>query len=123
TTKMELKKTGMIVPGGELSSEPLVVRAGSHARLTFGTASPEGAECTIEHLRQGKLLARECRPVDPGARGLEVKTHPDCSHLACSLQVKGERIGDPRFSVDCGEPIKPTLRNFIVIGAMKSGTT
>lgn len=113
----------MYVPGVEMTSEPLLVRPGCHARLTFSIASPQRAECNIQHLREGELLARECRPVDAGASSLEIKTHPDSSHIICWLQVEGDRIADLRLNVDCGEPIEPISRNFIVIGAMKAGTT
>src|SRR5690606_19377426 len=100
----------MPVPGVEMSSEPLLVRPGCHARLTFGIAPPERAECYIEHLREGELLARECRLVDAGASSLEIKTHPDSSHITCWLQTEGYRVADLRFDVDCGEPIEPISR-------------
>ena len=104
-------------------SEPLPVRAACHARISFDIASPRRAEIIIEHLRVRKLLARECRPLAVGASALEIKTHPDASHIVCLLQVDGEPIDGVRFNVDCGRCIEPTPRNFIVIGAMKAGTT
>lgn len=104
-------------------SEPLPVRAACHAWISFDVASPRGAELVIEHLHDEQLLARECRPLDVGAAALEIKTHPDASHILCSLRSDGQRIDGVRFKVDCGRCIEPTARNFIVIGAMKAGTT
>ena len=100
------------------------VRAASHALVMFNmTAPPEGADLVVEHLCDEQLLARECRPLAAGARELEIKTHPDASHIACSLRAGDQSIDGARFDVDCGERIEPTGKNFIVIGAMKAGTT
>jgi len=104
-------------------SEPLEVRAASHARINFNIASPRRAELIIEHLGVNQLLARECRPLAIGASALDIKTHPEASHIACSLLARGVPVYGIRFSVDCGQRIEPTARNFIVIGAMKAGTT
>jgi hypothetical protein len=103
--------------------EPLPVRAACHARIGFDVASPRRAEVIIEHLHVGKLLARECRPLAVGASALEIKTHPEASHIACLLQAGDRPIDGVRFNVDCGERIERTPRNFIVVGAMKAGTT
>lgn len=91
--------------------------------IGFDIASPQGAELVVDHLRHEELLAREHRPLTAGASALEIKTHPALSHVACSLRVDGRPIDGVRFNVDCGRPIEPTARNFIVIGAMKAGTT
>jgi hypothetical protein len=104
-------------------SEPLPVRAACHARISFDIDSPRRAEVLIDHLRVRKLLARELRPLAIGTGFLEIKTHPDASHIKCTLQVDGHPIDGGRFRVDCGQDIEPTPRNFIVIGAMKAGTT
>jgi hypothetical protein len=104
-------------------SEPLSVRAACHAWISFDVASPRRAEVIIEHLHVGKLLARECRPLAVGASALEIKTHPEASHIACLLQAGDRPIDGVRFNVDCGECIERTPRNFIVVGAMKAGTT
>lgn len=104
-------------------SEQLPVRAACHARITFDIASPQRAEVIIEHLRVRKLLARECRPLAIGAGAVEIKTHPEASHIVCLLRVEGQPIEGVRFNVDCGQCIQPTARHFVVIGAMKSGTT
>jgi hypothetical protein len=101
----------------------LPVREGSCAMVTFNVAAPEGAELVVEHRSSGQLLARECRPLAGGARALEIKTHPEASHILCSLKAGDQSIGGARFDVDCGERIEPTGRNLIVIGAMKAGTT
>ena len=104
-------------------SEPLPVRAACHAWISFAIASPPGAELIIEHLHVKQLLARECRPLAVGASAVEIKTHPDASHISCSLLSAGQPIDGIRFIVECGPDIEPTARNFIVIGAMKAGTT
>lgn len=99
------------------------VRAASWATVTFSTTAPEGAELVVEHRCGGQLLARECRPLAAGASALEIKTHPEASHIVGSLKVGEQSINEARFDVDCGERIEPTGRNFIVFGAMKAGTT
>ena len=128
-------------------SEPLAVRPASRARIDFSIDSPPGAELIIEHLRDAQLLAREARPLMTGATSLEINTHPDATHVACLLRKNtvgrhvissdsGRRlnnelrtggndtpINDVRFSVYCGERIEPVPRHFIIIGAMKAGTT
>jgi Sulfotransferase domain len=104
-------------------SKSFTVRAASHAQISFNVAASRGAELTIQHKRDDALLARECRPLASGSTALEIKTHPEASHIACSLRIGGAAIDGARFGVDCGERILPTSRNFIVIGAMKAGTT
>src|SRR5210317_176139 len=99
------------------------VRAASNALVTFKPAATILSELIVEHLNDGQLLARESRPLDRGASSVKIKTHPEASHIVCSLRTAGKTIRRARFEVDCGEPIEPTGRNFIVIGAMKSGTT
>ena len=69
------------------------------------------------------MLARENRSLATGSSALEIKTHPEASHIACSLKVGEKAIEGVRFDVDCHRRIEPTRRNFIVIGAMKAGTT
>ena len=91
--------------------------------VTFDVPAPEKAELVVEHRYNGELLARESRPLAVGASALEIKTHPEASHIVCSLTARNRSIDQARFDVDCGEPIEPTGRNFIVIGAMKAGTT
>lgn len=99
------------------------VRKACRAVVAFNEAAPEGAELVVEHRSDEQLRARECRPLAAGARELEIKTHPEASHIACSLEVGGQSIDGARFDVDCGDRIEPTGRNLIVIGAMKAGTT
>jgi hypothetical protein len=99
------------------------VRAASRATVTFGTTAPERAELVVEHRCSEQLLARECRPLAVGASALEIKTHPEASHIVCFLKVGDQSIDGARFDVECGERIEPIGRNFIVIGAMKAGTT
>ena len=103
--------------------DSIPVSAASHATVTFDFAAPKGAELVAEHLCDAQLLAREHRPLALGAKSLEIKTHPEATHIVCSLKVGDQSIDPVRFAIDCGEPIKPTARNFIVIGAMKAGTT
>lgn len=58
-----------------------------------------------------------------GASTEDIKTHPKASHIVCSRRTRGQAVEEVRFDVDCGRAIEPTGRNFIVIGAMKAGTT
>jgi len=99
------------------------VRAASWATVTFSRPAPQGAELVIDHQCDGQLLARECRPLATRANSLEIKTHPEASHIVCSLQVGDQSIDGVRFDINCGERIEAIGRNFIVIGAMKAGTT
>ena len=109
--------------GARTTGVSIPVREASCAMVTFTMTAPEGAELVVEHQCSGRLLARECRPLAAGARALEIKTHLEASHIVCSLKVGDQSIDGVRFDVDCGERIEPTGRNFIVIGAMKAGTT
>lgn len=112
------------LPEGEtVQSEPLAVHAACHARISFNIVSPRGAELIVEHWNAEKLLARETRPLTAGASTLGIKTHPEASQITCSLRTEGVPIENVRFNVECGQLIEPTARNFIVIGAMKAGTT
>lgn len=104
-------------------SEPLGVRAGCHVRVDLNIPSPPGAELVVEHLVAENLLARECRPLKPGHSFLDIKTHPRASHIACSLLSDGNPVDGVRFRLHCGQSIEPIARHFIVIGAMKAGTT
>jgi hypothetical protein len=99
------------------------VRAASHARIAFDAAAPSKSIVAIDYLDNGTLLACERRPVAVGAQAVRVKTHPDATHVSCSLLTGKKRKVDVRFTVDCGEAIQPVGRHFIVIGAMKAGTT
>jgi hypothetical protein len=99
------------------------VRAACHASVTFDTDAREGSELVIEHLSDGKLLARECRPLTVGSRSVDFKTHPDASHVVCSIKANDQTIDGVRFDVQCGKEVDAIGRYFIVIGAMKSGTT
>jgi hypothetical protein len=105
------------------SGVSIPVRAASRATVNFSTIAPDGAELIVEHRNSDRVLARECRPLDVGASALALKTHPDASHIVCLLEVDGQSIDGIHFDVDCGERIEPIGRNFIVIGAMKAGTT
>jgi hypothetical protein len=107
----------------KMTGDSIPVRAASRASVTFDTAAPTGAELLVEHLCDEQLLARECRPLSAGIFELEIKTHPEASHIACALRAGDQSIDATRFDVDCGERIEPTGKNFIVIGAMKAGTT
>ena len=99
------------------------VRSACHATVSFSTTAPDSAELVVEHRSGGQLLAREVRPLAVAARALEIKTHPEASHILCALKVGDQLIDGAVFEVDCGERIESTGRNFIVIGAMKAGTT
>lgn len=77
----------------------------------------------MEHLRRGRLLARETRPLSAGARAADVKAHPKATHLRCTLLTGDTALEDVRFSIECGAAIEPVGKHFIVIGAMKAGTT
>jgi hypothetical protein len=107
----------------DVFSEPLAVKAACHARISFGVASPPQSELIVRHVCANKLLARESRPLAVGDRVLDIKTHPEASHITCSLLVEGQPINGLRFNVSCDRCIEPVARHFIVIGAMKAGTT
>lgn len=106
-----------------IDNESFPVGAARHARISFDIASPRGADLVIQHLRAGQLLASECRRLAPGSRALQIKSHPEASHIACRLHADGNPVGGVRFHVDCDRRIEPTGSYFIVIGAMKAGTT
>ena len=107
----------------KIDGDSIPVRAGSHASVTFDTAAPDEAKLLVEHLCDGQLLARECRPLAMGANTLDIKTHPEASHIVCALRAGDHSIVRTRFNVSCGRGIEATGKNFIVIGAMKAGTT
>jgi hypothetical protein len=101
----------------------LAVRPASHARVQLDAAVPAGVSIEIEHLRYKRLLARECRPLTPGVDAVDIKTHPRATRIRCSLATGGRPPSGSGLSVTCGNKIEPVERYFIVIGAMKSGTT
>ena len=112
------------MPGKEIDSgKRIPVRAATHTTIHLSPDSPKGAKLVIEHLRLNDLLARECRPVATGTKSLEIKIHPDASHITCVLEVHGRSFDGVQFTVDSGPPILPVGHYFIVIGAMKAGTT
>lgn len=104
-------------------SEPLRVKSACHAQLGFDVAPPRGAQLFIEHLCDGQLLARECRPLSAGDAAVQIRTHPEASHIRCTLKAADQVINGVCFNVECGQRIEPAARHFIVIGAMKAGTT
>lgn len=106
-----------------IAASLLPVRAACHASVTLDVASPPGAKVIIEHLHDSKLLARECRPLAIRDNCVRLKTHPHASQIRCRLQIGDRLIDGVRFEVDCDRSFDPTSRNFIVIGAMKAGTT
>jgi hypothetical protein len=101
----------------------LPVHAATRATVTLNVRAPKDAQLVIEYQRNGRFLARECRPLDFGTRAQEIKTHPDSTHIVCTLTAGDHVIEGVRYDVECGEDIEPTGHNFIVIGAMKAGTT
>ena len=107
----------------KIAEDSIPVSAASHALVSFSIAAPKRAELVVEHRCNGQLLARETRPLAVGTSALKIKTHPEASHIVCALKARKKSIDGVRFEVDCGERIGPTGKNFIVIGAMKSGTT
>lgn len=109
--------------GAMASGTSIPVREASCAMVAFNLAAPRRTQLVVEHRSGGQLLAREHRPLAVGTRALEIKTHPEASHVVCSLKAGNQSIDGARFDVDCGERIEPTGRNLIVIGAMKAGTT
>lgn len=109
--------------GGSLStSSDLPVRGGSHARIHFDVAAPDQSALIVEHWRK-KLLARELRPIPKGGESVKIKTHPRARRLSCSLHVDDRPVSNVHFSIVRGKKIKPVGRYFIVVGAMKAGTT
>jgi hypothetical protein len=109
--------------GAAATGDGIPVRGGSHALVTFNVPAPRAAELVVDYRRDGQILARECRPLVVDACSLEIKTHPEASHIVCAIKVGDRLIGGVRFDADCGDRIEPTGKNLIVIGAMKAGTT
>lgn len=101
----------------------LPVKAASHALVTFNVRAPDDAQLVIEYRRDKQILAQERRPLDYGARTQQIKTHPDSTHIVCMLASGHQIIDGVHFEAECGAEIEPTGCNFIVIGAMKAGTT
>jgi hypothetical protein len=101
----------------------LPVRPACHASISFDSAPTAGAQLIVDYLHREKLLARDCRHVSAGDRSLKIKTHPQASRITCALGDGGQPVSKLNFDVDCGDRIEPTRRHFIVIGAMKAGTT
>lgn len=120
---METQEGTRTTFNGRRASQRLPVRAASHASIAFDVAAPERGEVVVEYLNRGHLLARECRPLNAGDTSLELKTHPRASHIVSSMRAGDRPMDGVRFNVDCGRRIEPTGRHFIVIGAMKAGTT
>lgn len=69
------------------------------------------------------MLARESRPLSEPVTQFEIKTHPEATHINCTLSTEDYAGEKTRFSVDCDGVIEPVGRHFIIIGAMKAGTT
>lgn len=101
----------------------MTVRGACHARISCDMAAPPKAELIIEHLNDGQCLARECRSFARGTDFLDIKTHPEARQITCALWAAGKPVAEARFKVDCGDDIMPVARHFIVVGAMKAGTT
>jgi hypothetical protein len=92
-------------------------------RIDFGIAVPAGSELQVKHEDGSGLLSVERVPLAAGSRYWWIKTHPDALQIACTLAASGQVISDACVSVDVGGAIAPVGRHFIVIGAMKAGTT
>lgn len=105
------------------SGLPIPVTPACHAQITFDISLPRSLRLIVEHLRDDRLLARESRPLPAGQHAVNVKTHPDSTHIACALDTGKRQLDSVRFAVACNQPIEPAGRHFIVIGAMKAGTT
>ena len=99
------------------------VRPASYARIDLGVATTGDAELSVEYLRYKRLLATECRPLAPGTDSIDIKTHPRSTHVRCIARSADGTIVGTRISLTDGGHIQPVGRHFIVIGAMKSGTT
>lgn len=104
-------------------ARPLAVQGGTHSRIHFGSEPPQGVSLCIDYLADDQLLAREGRPLASAARSVDIKTHPDSTHIVCTLDHAVTDSWNPALSVDSGDLIEPIGRHFIVIGAMKAGTT
>ena len=100
---------------------PHPVKGGCHAEIRFASDAPRDSSISVEHLATGKILARETIPLAAGNRSRRIKTHPDSTHVA--LHVASPCGWTPAVTVDCGDAIQAIARHFIVIGAMKAGTT
>lgn len=104
-------------------SRKIPIRRAAHAQVRLDREVPQRSKLVLEYFRKGRLLAREARPLAAGASTLEIKTHPAATHVTCELEVADAPIPEATFEVECGAELRPVGRQFIVIGAMKAGTT
>ena len=100
-----------------------VVDGGCKARASFGAEASTGSTFSVDHIHNETALAREIRPVPTGAKSIEFKVHPNASHIDCELHGANDETDRVSLNVECGDPAEPIGRHFIVIGAMKAGTT
>ena len=105
------------------SKNKFSVAAESHVEIAFGIEAPAKAELHIDYLNGDALLAKERRPLSAGVESLALKTHPDVSHIVCDLVVDGRPATETTFTTSDGKKIDSVGQYFIVVGAMKAGTT
>jgi hypothetical protein len=105
------------------TADPVRAAGGTRVRITLDRPASDDTEIVVDHTHDGLLLAHEVRPVASGQSTIEIKTHPQTTHIGCSLAAGGVTLRDRAFSFDHGERIEPVGRHFIIIGAMKAGTT
>ena len=99
------------------------VRSACHTQVDFSAPDAETAHVLVDYYRKKKLLARERRPIAAGDSAIQIKTHPAATHVECEVTVGDKPVPGRQFGVECGDDIEPVGRHFIVIGAMKAGTT
>lgn len=102
---------------------PLSVQGATYSRIHFSSDAPHGVSLCVDYLENEELLARENRPLASGSRSVDIKTHPDSTHIVCTFDPAATDNWNPALTVDSGDLIEPIARHFIVIGAMKAGTT
>ena len=116
-----------IPEGASLSQEPgnctFQVQPLRYSTIRLDPAARENVLLHIEYWNGSDLVAHEARPVPAHRDSVNFKTPPLVTHVACSLRTDDGSSIDSTFEVTWGDKVLPIGRHFIVIGAMKSGTT
>ncbi|GEM_PF-2002645 len=99
------------------------VRAAAHVEIRFDPAGVRGSSVYVRYFRRRRLLAEERRALGPRTDHVSIKTPPAATHIECAVEGRDGELGARAFSVASGPGIEPVGRHFIVIGAMKAGTT
>ena len=106
-----------------VDKQQYAVNGGRIVRVSFGAEAAPESRLAVEHVQNESILAHETRVIPDGATFLEFKTHPNSSHINCAILCGEKDFSEASLKVECGDQAEPIGRHFIVIGAMKAGTT